>query len=230
MSGKVDRHLERLCGWLLPPRCILCGEAGQRPCLDLCVACERTLPRRSGVHADGCFAPFEYGFPLDRLVHALKYQGQLAVGRVLGSLLGAAILEHGLQRAVDVVVPVPLHPRRHAERTFNQSAEIARRAARVAGLAYREGALLRLRDTRPQVGLGLGARQDNLADAFACRADLRGLKVAVVDDVMTTGSTARAVLHALQSSDAASVVFWCIARAARIDGLHSVQDTPARNA
>lgn len=230
MAIQVDRHLERLCGWLLPPRCILCGEAGQRPCLDLCAACERSLPRRPGVHADGCFAPFEYGFPLDRLVHALKYQRQLAVGRVLGTLLGAAIVGHGLQREVDVVVPVPLHPRRHAERSFNQSAEIARRAARVAGLAHREGALVRLRDTRPQVGLGLDARRDNLADGFACRADLRGLRVAIVDDVMTTGSTARAVLHALRSSGAASVAVWCVARAARIDGLHSGQNTPARNA
>lgn len=228
MSIQVDKYLDRLCGWLLPPRCLLCGEAGQRPCLDLCGACERSLSRRSCALAGGCFAPFEYAFPLDRLVHALKYQGQLAVGRVLGTLLGAAVLGHGLQRDIDVVVPVPLHPRRHAERSFNQSAEIARRVARVAGLAYREGALSRLRDTRPQVGLGLDARRDNLAGAFACRADLRGLRVAVVDDVMTTGSTARAVLHALQSGEAASVDFWCMARAARIDEVHSGEQVPAR--
>lgn len=230
MAIKVDSCLECLCGWLLPPRCVLCGGAGQRPCLDLCAACEQALPRRSCALADSCFAPFEYAFPLDRLVHALKYQGQLAVGRVLGSLLGAAVVEHGLQRDVDAVLPVPLHPRRHAERTFNQSAEIARRAARVAGLRYVEGALSRRRDTRPQVGLGLDERRSNLAGAFECRADLRGLRVAVVDDVMTTGSTARAVMRALQSGAVASAAFWCIARAARSDEVDSRRHDPARNA
>lgn len=230
MPIQVDSCLERLCGYLLPPRCVLCGGTGQRPCLDMCAACEHSLPPRPCALADSCFAPFEYAFPLDGLIHALKYQGQLAVGRVLGTLLGTAILEHGLQRDVDAVLPVPLHPRRHAERTFNQSAEIARRAARVAGLRYLEGALLRLRDTRPQVGLGLEQRRANLAGAFECRADLRGLRVAVVDDVMTTGSTARAVMRALQSGEAVSAGFWCIARATRSDKIDSGQHEPARNA
>jgi ComF family protein len=229
MVIKVDRHLERVCGWLLPPRCILCGGAGQRPCLDLCGDCERSLPRRPSALAGGCLAPFEYAFPLDRLVHALKYQGQLAVGRVLGTLLGAAVLEHDLQRDVDVVVPVPLHPRRHAERTFNQSAEIARRVARVAGIACREGASSRLRDTRPQVGLGLEARRDNLAGAFTCRADPQGATIALVDDVMTTGSTARAMLQALRSCEAVPAGFWCIARAGRTDAVDSGSRAPARN-
>ncbi len=218
MGSRVDSSLERLCGFLLPPRCVLCGGAGQRPCLDLCAACAHGLPRRFPARDANCFAPFEYAFPVDRLVHALKYQGHLAVGRVLGSLLGDAILDHDSQPLIDLVVPVPLHPRRHAERTFNQSAEIGRRAARLAGLPFLEGAVARVRDTRPQVGLGLDERQENLAGAFVCRAHLHGLKVAVVDDVMTTGSTALEVARALQAGGATAVDFWCVARAARSGG------------
>lgn len=166
---------------------------------------------------------------MDRLVHALKYQGQLAVGRVLGSLLGGAAVDRGLQFEVDAILPVPLHPRRHAERTFNQSAEIGRRAARLAGRPFLEGAMARVRDTRPQVGLGLDERRSNLADAFECRADLCGQRVAVVDDVMTTGSTARSMARVLQFAGVASVRFWCIAHVARSDEVDSAMHEASRD-
>lgn len=230
MAIRVDSCIDYLSGCLLPPRCVLCGEAGQRPCLDLCDACERSLPRRTPAILEGCLAPFEYAYPVDRLVQALKYQGRLAVGRVLGSLIGAAVLEHGLHLRVDVVLPVPLHPRRHAERTFNQSAEIGRRAARIAGCRYLEGAVMRVRDTRPQVGLDFDERHSNLRGAFECRADLRGRSVAIVDDVVTTGSTVREVARSLHSVGALRVDVWCVARAPRRGTVDSPSMDHASNA
>ena len=150
---------------------------------------------------------------MDVLVHALKYRGQLATGRVLGVLLGDSILRCRLHLDVDVVVPVPLHRVRHAERGFNQSAELGRWVARQVGSRFCEGAVTRVRHTGPQVGLRLDERRTNLAGAFSCAASLVGLRVAVVDDVLTTGSTARAIATALHEVGAASVDLWCVARA-----------------
>jgi ComF family protein len=161
---------------------------------------------------DRCFAPFEYHFPLDRLVHDLKYHGQLALGRVLGSLLGSALVAHGLHLDVDAVVPVPLHPRRHAERGFNQSAEIARWVARAVARPFIEGVVLRRRDTPAQVGLHAMERRANLADAFECSVALKSARIAVVDDVVTTGSTAEAMARALRAAGACSVDIWSVAR------------------
>lgn len=217
MPTRVYSRLARACGALLPPRCVLCGGRGQQPGLDICSACEGDLP----VHAviddlqprDRWFAAFEYASPVDVLVHALKYRGQLATGRVLGTLLGDSIVRFGLHLDVDVVVPVPLHPARHAERGFNQSTELGRWVAREVGRRFREGAVTRVRHTDAQVGLPVDERRTNLAGAFACAASLAGLRVAVVDDVLTTGSTARAIATALREAGAASVDLWCVARA-----------------
>jgi ComF family protein len=120
---------------------------------------------------------------------------------------------------VDCVVPVPLHPGRHADRGFNQSAEIARRVARVLGRETCEGAVGRLRDTRPQVGLRPEERRLNIAGAFVASARVRGRRVAVVDDVLTTGATVGAVAAALRQAGAISVDAWCVARAAHQERL-----------
>lgn len=236
MPTKVYSWLDRVCSALLPPSCVLCGGRGQRPSLDICSACEGDLPvhavidepqpddRTAGASdtaiappdlwpCDRWFAAFEYAPPVDFLVHALKYRGQLATGRVLGVLLGDCIVRHRLHFDVDVVVPVPLHPVRHAERGFNQSAELGYWVARQAGRRFCEGAVTRVRHTGPQVGLRLDDRRANLAGAFSCAASLAGLRVAVVDDVLTTGSTARAIATALREAGAASVDLWCVARA-----------------
>jgi len=221
MGDWVDRNLERLGGLLLPPRCVLCGDRGQPPCLDLCRTCEAGLPCALAPLGNGpmplrrCLAPFDYGHPLDHLVHALKYRGQLAVGRVLGTLLGERAAALGLQADVDVVLPVPLHPARHGSRGFNQSAEIGHWVARRLGRPLDPRLALRSRDTRPQVGLAVGDRRTNLAGAFAASPAVRGLRIALVDDVTTTGRTLQALGEALLEAGAGSVDGWCVARADR---------------
>jgi ComF family protein len=198
---------------------VLCGETGHARGLDLCRDCLLSLPRDPAplgagpAPIDRCFAPFVYAFPADSLVHRLKYRGQLAVGRVLGMLLAAAVRDFALHLDVDGLVPIPLHPTRHAERGFNQSAEIGSRAAGDLGCRYFPGAVRRVRVTRPQVGLHPEERRSNLAGAFRASVEVRGRRVAVVDDVLTTGATAGAVAEALLEAGAFSVDVWCIARA-----------------
>jgi ComF family protein len=237
MRLAVDRVLEGLAGWLVPPRCVLCEGRGQRPTLDLCVPCQSELPGQSGtcprcalrpVPADGysecsacradpppydrCHAPYRYEAPLDGLIHELKYDGHLAVARVLGTLLGRSVRSQGLQHEVEVLLPVPLHPAKLAERGFNQSLEIARWVSRETARPCEWRALRRLRRTRPQVGLALEARLANLHGAFAVTGGVQGRRIAVIDDVMTTGSTLRECAWVLRRAGAASVDVWCVAR------------------
>jgi len=220
-----DRRLvdlaDRLSGWLLPPRCALCGAGGQVPCLDLCAACQRSLPAAGQSLLVGpwplgsCFAPFDYEYPLAHLVHALKYRGQLAVGRVLGTLLVERIATAGLLSNVEVLLPVPLHPARYSSRGYNHSTEIARWMARRLGCRLEPRLATRHRATRPQVGLSPEQRRQNLSGAFVAGGAVRGRHITVVDDVTTTGSTLRALASALLDAGATGVDAWCIARAGR---------------
>jgi ComF family protein len=212
--------LEHLAGWLLPPRCVLCGGGGQPPALDLCQACEQELPWLVDTDALApapslhCHAPFHYGFPLTQLVPALKYEGALANARVLGTLLAQSVVRAGLHHGVDAIVPMPLHRSRLQERGFNQSHEIARFVARRLAPPLVPQALRRTRATAPQVGLAREARRDNVRDAFTADAGaLRGMRIAVLDDVVTTGSTVAAAAQALVDAGARHVEVWCVARA-----------------
>jgi ComF family protein len=231
---------DRLGDLCLPPQCVLCGRAGQRPTLDLCADCAADLPRvprpcpRCGlpvtlesttVAADcaqcraaappyaGCVVPWLYEFPVSHLVQALKYEGALAHARVLGTLLAseAARLQPGGDA---LVVPVPLHPRRLQQRGYNQSHEIARIVARRLRWPLVDGALRRTRDTASQVGLSRTQREQNLRGAFAVEpARVEGRRVVLLDDVLTTGSTAHAAASALRAAGAARVDLLAVARA-----------------
>lgn len=220
MRHWVDRNLERLGGLLLPPRCVLCGARGQAPCLDLCTGCAASFQATRDPVLQGpeplrrTCAPFAYAWPLDHLVHAVKYRGQLATARVLGTLLARWLAERGLQGGVDVIVPVPLHPARHAERGFNQSAELARQLGRGLRLPVAESLAFRRRATPPQVGLHLEERRRNLAGSFSAGA-VGGLRIAIVDDVTTTGATLQELARALVRDGALHVDAWCVARADR---------------
>jgi ComF family protein len=243
MSSQVYSLLDRVTGFVLPPRCVLCRGLGQRPNFDLCGPCEADLPwlvrpcPRCGLPLEGaeplertymwcarcetaslawsrCFAPFLYEFPLADLVQALKYDGALANARVLGMLLGEAARRHRLHAGIDAIVPLPLHTARLLERGFNQSHEIARFAARTLGLRCETHALRRTRPTSPQVGLPREARAENVRGAFAAaRETVRGKRLVLLDDVVTTGSTVSAAARALRDAGATCVDVWAVARA-----------------
>ena len=160
-----------------------------------------------------CLVAWASEFPVTRLVHALKYQGALANARVFGLRLAAmAALE--AQAAQTLVVPMPLHPRRLAERGFNQSREIARVIARSLEQPLVEPALRRVRATTHQVGLSRAARLGNLHGAFMANANVvAGRRVILVDDVVTTGSTATEAAATLVAAGATRVEIWAVARA-----------------
>ncbi len=161
-------------------------------------------------------APWVYEFPVTQLVQALKYEGALANARVFGTRLAAHASSeafHPVPRAA-LVVPMPLHPSRLVERGFNQSHEIARVVTRLLDLELAGQALRRVRATAPQVGLDRRARAGNLSGAFvADRRRVTGEHVILIDDVVTTASTAMEAASTLRAAGAAAVEVWAVARA-----------------
>ncbi len=156
---------------------------------------------------------------MDWLVQELKFSGRLASGRLLGQLLARWLRRRGA--TADVLVPMPLHATRLRERGFNQAAELAGPVAALLDIPLDRGMLQRNRATAAQSGLPLGERMKNVRRAFHCRRQLDGLRVAVIDDVVTTGSTAEAVSTALKTAGAAEVQLWAVCRAARNPGRHT---------
>ena len=155
----------------------------------------------------------DYAFPWDRLIADFKFNSRPELAGPLAEHLAAAAAS--LARA-DCVLPVPLAPQRLATRGYNQAWELARRAAAALQLPARADLLLRPLDTAQQAGLTRAERQRNLGTAFMAdprqRDALRGRRLALVDDVMTTGATLREAAAQLLRAGAASVQVWVFAR------------------
>lgn len=213
----TPRALARLvAATLFPPRCLLCDFPGASLDLDLCEVCHADLPwmRDSGE----AVVALRYQHPVDELIRKLKYQGAIAHARMLGVLLA----EVACQRSDDLpalLVPVPLHSARWRERGFNQAAVIARYAGQLLGIPVARHAAARVRNTPSQTALDPPARRLNVRDAFAVRHGrplerlLAAGHVAIVDDVITTGSTVNELRRVLLAAGVRRVEIWAVARA-----------------
>jgi ComF family protein len=156
-------------------------------------------------------APLRYDYPVDQLITAFKFRGDLAAGDALCTVLLDA-LRRGAEPP-DLLLPVPLHRQRLAERGFNQAWEIARQLAREFGWSACVDGLMRVRPTPAQPGLNAHARRHNVHEAFSVTREVRGLRVALVDDVVTTGATVRECARVLRDAGAAEVTVLALARA-----------------
>ena len=229
----VYKWLNRIQRIIYPPTCLLCDGAGAEH-QDLCRACYGELPRLGSACAlcarplpgagicgacqarpppfDSAWAPFLYRAGIAELVAGLKFQGKLTNARLLGELMAQQALAVGLARP-DVFIPVPLHPARLRARGFNQALELARPLARRFGAPLCWQACSRQRNTAAQSSLRAAQRRTNLRGAFRAQRDLGKLSCVVVDDVLTSGSTARELATELKRAGAACVHIWVCARA-----------------
>lgn len=227
--------LRRLGFALLPGVCLLCGRPSRRP-LDLCAPCDAALPwidsacrrcalplpapgtcgqclQRPPPFAAG-LAPCHHAAPVDGMIQRLKYSGDLAQAAPLAALIAARVRERD-QPLPEALVPVPLHWRRQVARGFNQALELALPLGRALGIPVRDRLVRRVRATPHQVGLSRAERRRNLARAFVVAADSDALPrhLALVDDVITTGSTVEALAGCLQRAGVERIEVWAVSRA-----------------
>ena len=206
----------RVCGPCLDrfaaakPRCAVCA-LPLPPGTAHCGACTTAHPA-----FDSALACVDYAFPWDRLITNFKFHGALDLAPVFVRALIDAYERQDAPFRPDVLVPVPLSRTRLRERGYNQAWEMARRLARHMGWTADATLLRRVRHTAHQIALPPGERAGNVNGAFAVeprQADtVHGRSIAVIDDVMTTASTANEVARTLKRAGAAHVAIWVVAR------------------
>ena len=196
---------ERALPYLSAPLCLNC--ALPIPCGELCGQCLSHPPRFSR-----STALYAYTFPINKLIQQLKYGDQLALADLLASKLAERI-DH--ERLPDVIIAMPLHPNKLKQRGYNQSLLLARKLARELDIKLIVHACRRVRDTASQSSLPFKDRGKNMRNAFVCDVDLSGMKVALVDDVLTSGASMDALAAAALKRGASEVQAWVVARTLR---------------
>lgn len=210
--------------------CVLCGSMSRAGLW--CAACDAAMPYFNSPHCPVCALPtptgevcghcltqpplftrttaaFSYSFPLDKLIQAMKYGEQIALAHAFASKLTQRIDKSTLP---DYVIPMPLHPAKLRTRGFNQSLLIAATIARELDIRLLANKCQRVRDTPPQSALPWKERKKNVHNAFRCDMELAGRRIAMVDDVLTSGASLNALAAALRKRGASEISAWVVAR------------------
>jgi ComF family protein len=230
---KVDGLGSALVRALLPGRCAICAGAAEDL---LCAPCRRELPwnriacpvcARPQATApayvcarcivrppafDSAWSAFRHAWPVNSAIYRLKYHADFRSARWLGTEMAAALAARP-DPLPQLLLPVPLHGGRLRRRGYNQSVELARAIARTLGLPVDIAAAERIRATEDQIGKSAAQRRRNVRNAFAVTAArVRGLHLALVDDVMTTGSTLGELAAYCRRAGAVKIEAWTAAR------------------
>lgn len=235
LREKVNNWLGIIQDFVFPPTCLLCDQAGFSS-QDICIPCLKELPEnqyscyRCGRHLnstsqlpvlcgaclskspafDETIAPYVYRDTIRYLIYTLKFYKQIKNARLLGYLLAQQI--DNSAQLPDCIIPVPLHVHRYQERGFNQATEIAQTVASQLNIPLELNACVRIRHTEHQTRLDYKRRLSNLKHAFRVIKPVSGLYIAVLDDVMTTGTTANEMAKTLKRAGADRVDIWVCAR------------------
>jgi ComF family protein len=214
-------------------RCVGCQNACTNH-LRLCVRCVQQLPLllhgcrtcakpisngqpicgfclNDGSIFEKVYVPFHFDEPINQWIAAFKFSADLAIGKVLIDEVVTKLKADGFDQDASVIA-VPLHRKRLRERGFNQSAMIARELSRKLGLQDQSHLIRRIKDSGHQVGASKATREANVKQAFTCNGHFSA-SVIIVDDVMTTGATSRAVARLLKKHGVTNIYLALIARA-----------------
>jgi ComF family protein len=231
--------IKKFLSWVLPRICVACGFESYNENLDLCEYCKKNLPwlenrcyqcgarldkETEALICDKCqsspppfnrlCALFQYKPPLIKLINSLKFGQQLYPAAVLGYLLAEELQQKWYINLPlpEIIIPVPLHVQRHRSRGYNQALELCLPLRSKLGIDLRPDLCERVNCTAPQARLKRTSRTKNLQSAFVVSAPVKYKHVALVDDVVTTGSTVSAVAKALLAGGVEIVDVWCICR------------------
>ncbi len=245
LSSRLRYELGGLLELLLPPACPLCGgsmpQGPGRP--PLCRACLTGIPPLESPCCPRCSLPYPaekgsdhlcepclrqappfswaaalglYQGSLRTAVHRFKFSGAIGLDRPLANLLAEKLKERVEDFQPDLLVPVPLHPARLRQRSYNQSLLLARQLSRHWQVPTAHRLLMRTQETPSQQGLSADIRRRNLKGAFSLLHPLCGKRILLVDDVLTTGATARECSRVLLSGGASAVSATVLARTPRL--------------
>ncbi|MDR6564441.1 MULTISPECIES: ComF family protein [unclassified Arcicella] len=161
------------------------------------------------------YLKFIKGGKVQRLMHELKYKGNQEVGEMLGRWYGAELRENGFEEAFDLIIPVPLHKKRLISRGYNQSDCFAKGLSESLNIEWRDDILVRATNTTSQVTKSRLERYQNMDNVFAVKHQeyLKGKKVVVVDDTLTTGATLESCVLSLQEFDIKDISILTLAMA-----------------
>lgn len=190
------------------PACVWCCEPGLHDG-GICMRCTRWPPKFRFASA-----PYEHAGAVARAIQRFKYEGHPELARPLASMLVLSS-KLFLKQAPELLVPIPLHAARYRERGYDQTALLAVAVAKVAGLKLNDEALTRVKATTRQVGQSDEEREANVAGAFEASPSVKGARLLLVDDVLTTGATANEAARTLLDAGAEEVQVITLARAIR---------------
>ena len=237
----MNNWLKKIHSFVLPSTCTLCAAPGMES-RDICEPCYLSLPfnnsacQRCGLPLDAaaghgvcgqclqhpplyqrCIAPWRYEAPVDYFIQRLKFNKDLVYARLMAGLFAQHLMEvyENVGEIPDAIIPVPLHAARLRERGFNQSVEIAREIASQMRVALDLRSCSRPKSTLPQAELPAAQRKQNIKGAFAYQPAHRYRRIALVDDVMTTGHTISELVKTIQKSSQCLIDVWVCARANR---------------
>lgn len=193
--------------WLQEPLCDICGQPGFRA--GVCRRCTKVPPT-----IDHIRAAVLYTEPMTRIMHQFKYYDQFGLAQTMANMMrGAARVLYELQQP-DLLIPIPLHVAREAERGYNQAYLLAAELSKILKTPVVKDGLSRTRQTEVQAQLTRRERVENMSGAFEIGPhDLTGRHVMLIDDVCTTGATLNAAAVCLKEAGVTHVAGLCVARA-----------------
>lgn len=215
---KIGEIISAISDLFYPRLCIRCGKALNREERYLCTSCIANIPRTNfhknshnltedtfsgNAHADRAFSWFYFSrnSSYNNLIYDLKYKGNADLAKYLGKLYAAELFTDGITMDFDIIIPVPLHPKRHKKRGYNQSTMIAEGILKVFDGEIREDILIRKSETESQTRKMRFDRWENIKDAFEVKnfdKSLLSKSILLVDDVTTTGATIAACIKTLR--------------------------------
>ena len=201
---------------IYPNLCFICGETLLKSESHICLSCLNNIPRtnyhlltdnpvekrfwgRAPIYRGTSFFFFQKGSPFQKLLHELKYKGNKEIGEILGRYAAAELLNSPDFCSIDIIIPIPLHPKRFAQRGYNQSEWIGKGLSAVLDKPQDTNTLKRVKQTTTQTKKSVFERFENTEGIFELSGakELEGKHLLLIDDVLTTGSTLNAAINTL---------------------------------
>ena len=222
--------LKDIAGVLFPELCLSCSKNHKSHVSLFCTNCLAAFPftdhfdikqnpvtlhlaGRVAIEHGAALLTFRKGGIVQRIIHQLKYQGRYEIGDALGKMAAVRYQQSSIFKQPDIIIPVPVHPKKIKVRGYNQSAVLGKSVGRYLGVECNDEILIKIKETESQTGKSRTERVENVANGFTLTKPglIENKHVLVVDDVITTGATLEACCHCMYDAGASKISVLCLA-------------------